>query len=406
VVLTRPNEELAAVIGAVDGANAVAVTQELVRIPSVVGEEGELARALERRLRGLGYDDVYLEDALPDRPNVVGVVDSGRPGPALVLTGHIDTKPVCLGWEDDPYSGRIDDGRLHGHAVMDMKAGVGAFVEAGAALARAKERWRGRVLVAAVVDHMGDQRGAIRFFEEHDADFCILGELTDLAIYLGHRGRLYWDITSIGRSAHTCHRHSAINAIAKMVPLIEEIEALRHRPELPDWVVELFGDELYTAVGRIYGGLPPGGPSMIPDACTIRVDSRPQPGLGAEEVRALIDGAVDRARARDPEARYEVVLADEKRAHLIEREDPLTRALAHAFEAVTKRPPAYGGGSWLADTASFGHLVPTVIFGPGREPVYMPNEWLATEDIEIAAKVYAAAAGILLAPDGGQARLP
>ena len=80
---------------------------------------------------------------------------------------------------------------------------------------------------------MGDQQGAIRFFEEHQGDYCILGELTDLAIYLGHRGRLYWDITSIGHSAHTCHRHLAVNAIAKMVPLIEEIEALRYEPELP-----------------------------------------------------------------------------------------------------------------------------------------------------------------------------
>ena len=27
--------------------------------------------------------------------------------------------------------------------------------------------------------------------------------------------------------------------------------------------------------GRIYGGLAPGGPSMIPDECVIRVDSPP-----------------------------------------------------------------------------------------------------------------------------------
>ena len=241
--------------------------------------------------------------------------------------------------------------------------------------------------------------GAIKFFEEHKGDFCILAELTDLVVYLGHRGRAYWDITSIGRSAHTCHRHLAVNAIAKMVPLIEEVEALRYEPDLPDWVSELFGPELYTAVGRIYGGLPPGGPSMIPDECTIRVDSRPQPGVQIDEVRQLIEGAVQRAQDREPEARYDIVLADEKSSHLIEREHPLTVALAEAIESVTGSAAAYGGGSWLADTASFGNLVPTVIFGPGREPVYMPNEWLATEDIEIAAQVYAATAAVLLAPD-------
>jgi acetylornithine deacetylase/succinyl-diaminopimelate desuccinylase-like protein len=246
---------------------------------------------------------------------------------------------------------------------------------------------------------MGHQQGAIRFFEEHAADYCLLAELTDLSIYLGHRGRLYWDITAIGRAAHTCHRHLAINAIAKMVPLIDEIEALRYMPELPDWVAELFGPELFTAVGRIYGGLPPGGPSMIPDECTIRVDSRPQPGVEEAEVEALIRGAVERAQARDPEARYDVVLGDRKRPHLIDRDHPLTLALAQAFRSVTGEEPSYGAGSWLADTASTGHHCPTVIFGPGREPVYMPNEWLEVADIQTATKVNAALAAIVLAPE-------
>jgi acetylornithine deacetylase len=383
----------------VDLDEAVALTQEIVRIPSVVGEEAELSDYLRGRLGGLGFDAVHQQEALPGRCNVIAEVDSGRPGPTMVLTGHIDTKPVCLGWNGDPYSGALADGRIHGHGVMDMKAGVACLIEAGAALARDRSAWCGRVFVACVVDHMGAQQGAIRFFDAQKADYCILGELTDLAIYLGHRGRLYWDITSIGRSAHTCHRHLAVNAIAKMVPLIEEVEALRYEPELPDWVAELFGRELYTAVGRIYGGLPPGGPSMIPDECTIRVDSRPQPGIGEDEVRALIDGAIERARARDPEARYEVVLADRKSAHVIERDHPLVQAIAEGYRSVTGSEPAYGAGSWLADTASTGHLVPTVIFGPGREPVYMPNEWLAVEDVHVAARVNAATTAILLAPD-------
>ncbi len=395
---TTPPPQLG-VIGLVDTDEAVALTQGMVRIPSVQGEEGELAHALLARMKGMGFDDVYLQDALPDRPNVVGVVESGRPGPTLVLTGHIDTKPVCVGWTDDPYSGRLEDGKVHGHAVMDMKAGVAGVVAAGAAMARDRSAWRGRILVAAVADHMGQQQGAIRFFEDHVTDYCLLAELTDLNIYLGHRGRLYWDVTSIGRAAHTCHRHLAINAIAKMVPLIEEVEALRYMPELPDWVAELFGRELFTAVGRIYGGLPPGGPSMIPDECTIRVDSRPQPGVEEAEVEALIQGAVERAMARDPEARYEVVLADRKRPHLIERDHELTIALDQAYRSVTGESPGYGAGSWLADTASTGHHCPTVIFGPGREPVYMPNEWLDVADIETAAKVSTAMAAILLAPE-------
>ena len=398
--MARTGRHLEALVELVDTDDAVALTREMVRTPSVVGEEQELSDRLHARMGSMGFDRVYQQEVLPGRENVVGVVESGRPGPTLVLTGHIDTKPVCKGWDDDPYSGKLEEGRLHGHAVMDMKAGVAGLVEAAAAMARDRSAWCGQILVAAVVDHMGQQQGAIRFFEEHRADYCILGELTDLAIYLGHRGRLYWTITSTGHSAHTCHRHQAVNAIAKITPLIDEIEALRWEPEIPGWVADLFGAELYTAVGRIWGGLPPGGPSMIPDECTILVDSRPHPGIEPEQVEAVLREAMERAQARDPEARYELALADRKASHLIERDHPLVLALAAAYRSVTGREPEYGGGSWLADTASTGHLVPTVIFGPGREPVYMPNEWLAAEDVHAATRVNTATAALLLAPDG------
>ena len=45
---------------------------------------------------------------------------------------------------------------------------------------------------------------------------------------------------------------------------------------------------------------------------------------------------------------------------------------------------------WLGDTASFGAKVPTVIFGPGGEPVYCPDEHLSVADIVEATQVYAA----------------
>jgi acetylornithine deacetylase len=388
------------VLEVVDVADAIALTQEIVRVPSVCGEEAELSDSLTARMRSMGYDEVYQQEALPGRKNVVGVVDSGRPGPTIVLTGHIDTKPVCVGWDEDPYSARLDGDRLYGHAVMDMKAGIAGVVAAGDALSRCRDQWRGKVIVSGVVDHMGDQIGAIKFFEDHQADYCLLAELTDNDIYLGHRGRLYWDVTCYGHAAHTCRRHDAINSIALAVPVIEEIESLRWEPEVPDWITELVGPELFTAVGRIYGGLPPGGPSMIPDETVLRIDSRPHPGVEAETVREYLQAAIDRAAARRPDGRYEMVLADRKDSYLIEREHPLVESLDAAFQQITGKAPRYAAGSWLADTASFGKQVPTVIFGPGHDPVYTPNEWLDTADIKEAALVNTAMTIILSNRDG------
>ena len=60
------------------------------------------------------------------------------------------------------------------------------------------------------------------------------------------------------------------------------------------------------------------------------------------------------------------------------------------------RRPTFVGGSWLGDTASFGELCETVIFGPGGEPVYQPDESLALADIATATRINALAALNLL----------
>ena len=224
----------------------------------------------------------------------------------------------------------------------------------------------------------------------------MLAELTDMQVYIAHRGRYYFDISTIGRSAHTCHKYLAINAIEKMLPVMDELSKLRYFPDISPEMKELVGPELYIAVGRIFGGLFPGGPSMIPDRCTIRVDTRPQPGVPIEEVKAVIQQALDRATARDPEIVLEVVDADVKSFFMVDPNAPIVTALKAAWESTMGKPVKFVGGSWLADTASFGQLCETVIFGPGGEPVYQPNESLALADIEAATRIYALTAARIL----------
>jgi acetylornithine deacetylase/succinyl-diaminopimelate desuccinylase-like protein len=384
-----------ALLTAVDADLAVRLTRELVRVPSVVGEEEAIGLLLESQARALGFEAVRREEVYPGRYNTIGHLDFG-PGPELVLTGHMDTKPVCVGWDQDPYGGVIAGERLYGHGIMDMKAGLACQMAAMKALVESGLSLRGRVTFVGVCDHMGEQGGARAYFSRNRADMAVLGELTDNRVAIGHRGRYYWDITTLGRSAHTCHKHEAVNAIALAARLIPEVEALRFLPAVDARTTALFGEELYMSVGRIYGGLPPEGPSMIPDNCTMRVDSRPQPGVPAEAVRAVLEEAIARAAAGDPDFRYRMVLADEKEPHLIDPESPIVRHIRRAARAVQGGDAEVVGMSWLGDTATFGKWVPTVIYGPGREPVYTPNEYLSFAEIETAAKVYALTAAYAL----------
>ena len=384
-------------IGASSAAEtAIGLTQEMVRIDSTNGKEDALARDLETRLKALKVGKVWCEKTYEGRLNTLWEIDSGKSGPHLLFTGHLDTKPVCEGWQRDPFDGAIENGRLFGHGVMDMKAGLGSLVGGVMTMIDSGVDFKGKITFVAVADHMGQQTGSIDLFRRHKFDHCVLAELTDMQIYIAHRGRYYFDISTIGRSAHTCHKYKAINAIEKMLPVVEEISKLKYFPNISQEMKELVGPELYTAVGRIYGGLFPGGPSMIPDRCTIRVDTRPQPGVPIEEVKAIINGALERAKARDPQIVLEMVDADVKDSFMVDPQAPVVVALKSAWEAVMGKPVTFRGGSWLGDTASFGSLCETVIFGPGGEPVYQPNESLALTDIEAATRIYALTAAKIL----------
>jgi acetylornithine deacetylase/succinyl-diaminopimelate desuccinylase-like protein len=394
--VTGTNEVTERVLSALDLDRAVELVQEVCRIPSVLGEEGPLAEYLASVMRASAFDDVELQPVLPGRPNAIGEVRFGK-GRRVVLTGHMDTKPVSHGWEvTEPFSGALVDGSVYGHGIMDMKAALVCQIVAIEAVRTSGLPVSGTLAMAAVSDHMGEQRGSIVYFDTHAADLCLLGELTDNEVCLGHRGRYYFDITTLGRSAHTCHKPAAINANVLAAQAVLALDASKYEPELEPWVVDLFGPETFIVPGRIYGGLAPGGPSMIPDECVIRVDCRPQPGVTIEQVREEIDRCLERAAEADPRFRAEVVLADVKQGYLADPEDEVVRLLRTAVREVRGTEPEMRVENWLGDTASFGDRIPTVIFGPGGPPVYCPDEHLTVEEIHEATKVYAAFAALAL----------
>jgi acetylornithine deacetylase/succinyl-diaminopimelate desuccinylase-like protein len=384
------------VLGQLDLDRAVELVRQVCRIPSVLGNEGALAEFLASLMRDSGFEAVRLQPVLPGRPNALGELSFGS-GPRVVMTGHIDTKPESHGWQRAaPYSGDLIDGAVYGHGIMDMKAALACQIVAMEALRSTGLQLSGTVAMAAVSDHMGDQAGSVAYFDDFPADLCVLGELTDNQVCIGHRGRYYFDVSVRGRSAHTCHKHDAVNANVLAAHAVLALDRSRLEPTLPRSVAELFGTETYIVPGRIYGGLPPGGPSMIPDECVIRVDCRPQPGVSPGQVRAEINRCLREAVAADSRFAADVTLADVKEGYLASPGDRVVRLMAEAVRQVRGAEPSLVTANWLGDTASFGRQVPTVIFGPGGPPVYCADEHLAVADIHEATRVYAVFAALAL----------
>jgi acetylornithine deacetylase/succinyl-diaminopimelate desuccinylase-like protein len=99
------------VLAHLDLDRAVQLSREVSRIPSVLGEEGPLASFLADVMRQAGFEAVALQPVLAGRPNAIGEMSFG-PGPRVVLTGHLDTKPVSHGWSAaGPFSGDVIEAR-------------------------------------------------------------------------------------------------------------------------------------------------------------------------------------------------------------------------------------------------------------------------------------------------------
>ena len=145
-----------------------------------------------------------------------------RRGRSLLLNAHLDT--VGLLEPDGGLAARAEGGRLYGRGSYDMKGSLAAIASAGAECARLG--LRGDVIVAAVVDEEAAEhwdRGSARTWR---ADAAIVAEPTEERLCTAHKGFVAFELEQLGRAAHGSRPDLGIDAIAKMGPVLVELESL------------------------------------------------------------------------------------------------------------------------------------------------------------------------------------
>ena len=280
----------------------VEYVRELVRRPSLTGEEGELADFVLASLERLGVE-AYRDAA----GNVVGQVRCGE-GPTVLLNSHLDVVPAgsLKAWAPySPFGGDVDGDRIVGRGVADLKAGLAAqfftlqhFKEA---LDHGK-KFSGTLLFAAVVhEEAAEMLGTQVLIEQtlpgrgQSVDLCILCEPSSGRIALGHRGKVELVVTTHGRTAHSSQPKQGINALEKMLPVMryvfDEMPAkLQGHPVL--------GESSVTITDCV---VRPGAQSIVPDSCEISVDRRYMPGEDIPGLAAEFEALFNRLVADDPE---------------------------------------------------------------------------------------------------------
>ncbi|UCF92620.1 MAG: YgeY family selenium metabolism-linked hydrolase [Desulfobacterales bacterium] len=281
----------------------VSFTQELIQIPSLTGDEGALAQVVFEKLRAIGVDEAFIDEI----GNVVGILYGGQAGPHVLLNNHLDIVPTgnLENWNGyHPFGAEIDqNGNIHGRGAADDKAGLSVQLYAMKLMKSLRDTGialPGNVLFASVVHEEAAEMFGIEYLCKKTLprkgitfDVVFLGEPTDLNLKLGHRGKVEIVVTTRGKTAHSSTPWAGINALQKMIPILETVfdcmgENLARHPEL--------GQGSVTITNLVCR---PGTLSIIPDECEISVDRRYVPGETLEGIVEEFQQVLEHLKKKD-----------------------------------------------------------------------------------------------------------
>lgn len=388
---------------------AIRFAADLIRIPSLPGEEGAAAGRIVAEMRALGFDDAWTDRA----GNAIGRIRGTGEAPSVALSSHMDV--VDIGdpgsWEHDPYGGVVADGCLHGRGAMDLKGPLALQLYAAAHFA--EERPAGDVLCIFSVHEEKGGWGMMHFMDTSGIrpGAVILGEATGLDLCTGHRGHAELAVEIHGLAAHasTPERGRNPNHVLPHVLL-----ALRELSEAQPWDPVLGYATLTPTVIETW----PRSGNVVPDRVRITLDWRVLPGWdeaeALDEIRAVLD-----ARVPAEEGIRIDVLPGRAAFHawtgyveensnftpgfLLPDEHPVVQAAAEVIRDATGREPGIRPWKFGTDGGhSCGtHGVPTIGFAPGREALAHTNR--ERLDLNEARTAYGAYPALIRAVQGALA---
>jgi len=333
----------------------------LVQTPTPSGNEAALYPFLTGVLQACGFH-VERQMTSLGRENLV----ARRGRSTLLFSAHVDTYPAYT--HPEPYRLREENGRLIGRGVVDCKGQI-------AALLSAVELVDAPCQIAFVVD---EERTALGSREvQVEAEGVIVLEPTELRPVIAHAGAIELEVAVYGRAAHGSTPHCGENAVLKAMRVIEEIARLPFLAQTHP----LFPPVPWVTLGKIEGGF---DTMVVPNRCTFQMDVRVLPGVS-------IRTACEQLFALAAQHGAELTILDVSEPSEMDAQHRVVRALMAAHEAITgERPTPCGYYSFTDATHYLQRGFPAVVYGAGSLGVaHSDHEWVALDELEIAARVFA-----------------
>lgn len=405
------------ILAAVDAGqdDLLSMTETLVRIPSLLGDEGPAQDFMDGVFRGMGLqvdrfdvDDDALSE-LPGYSPAVGhwynhdnVVATHRPreqtGRSLILNGHIDVVPVGADalWTTPPFAPSVRDGRLYGRGSGDMKAGIAAYISAFRALTSLGLQPAAPVFLQSVVEEECTGNGALACLHRgYRADAAVIPEPFQETIMSAQGGVMWLQVEVMGKPAHVLNDADGINAIEAAFALWDGLKTLQNEWNLPKNRHPSFA-HLDTPIkfnlGKISGGE---WASSVPTRCVIDLRAGFYPGVPAATARSAIEACLRQTAGSDARlsgANWSIQYSGfQSEGCVIDTDQPLVRLLAESHARVAGKRPELFASSATTDVRSFQLYgsIPATCYGPEAQNIHGIDESVSIESMQRVSAVLA-----------------
>lgn len=405
------NEDLAkAILSQICEDEIVAMSCDVVNIPSPTGEELEMGCYMRRILEETGLN-VTWQEVEEGRANVVGLWEGTANGKSLMFNGHMDTSNsgretflTGLGYKPKAV---IRDGMVYGLGIYNMKGALACYTQAVKALMRAGVKLEGDITIAAVAGEIEKTQWSDEFVGKeyrgygvgthhlvnHGVlpDMCILGEPTDLQLVLGHYGTVWVRISTHGHYVHTAFTRGKQNH--NSIFRLKEILA-----PIYDWIAAWEKKATYDGLPGVVnvGCIRSGHPwrvSRTPDRADVFLDVRVPPPMPLKEVRISVKQLVLDLRKKYPEYGIEYETFVSVPGAEISKDHPLVKTIEACHQRVLGRPAKHATVLWDSDASVMTRYgIETLNYGPSSGPRDAEGEKVAIATLVNTAKIYALAA--------------
>ncbi|OLO40400.1 acetylornithine deacetylase [Alkalihalophilus pseudofirmus] len=391
----------------------IELLQNLVRKRSVQTNEYEAQQVIINHLKKLDleidewevagevFNHPYFCSTRKDflkSPNIVAVKRGSGNGRSIILNGHIDVVPEgdLSQWTDDPYSGKIENGRMYGRGTTDMKGGTVSLLLAIQALKELGIELNGDVIFQSVIEEESGGAGTLEtIIRGYKADAAIIPEPTNMKIFPKQQGSMWFRLTIKGRSAHGGTRYEGVSAIEKSLPVIQAIQTLEkiRNARIVDPLYQNTLIPIPINLGVIKGG---DWPSSVADEVTIEGRIGVAPDEEMAHAQEELKQCLQDLESVDPWFKEHPIGIDWFGARwvpgTIDEEHPLMGILQTKFSEVKHTKPTIEASPWGTDGGLLEKLggIPVIVFGPGTTQIaHFPNEYIELERMFEVAEIIA-----------------